>query len=89
MREWRNTPSLNRIEMEQWYLLSEDCPNCGESVEVLTDANQQSEFETFAFDGDKVRCSNKCGFETIAIVHGDELGIMDGNIEKLTIDVNS
>jgi len=70
---------------KQWTLLSYECKNCGNSLEVNTDHEQTSEFEDYVYDGDDVRCS--CGFESCMSVDEDgSAWVQDGNIEALVDD---
>lgn len=65
-----------------------DCSNCGDEVEVFTNAKQETEnenFGSFVYDGDDVRCAAECGFKSYTIVHDeDSVSIdFDGNMDKL------
>ena len=60
--------------MKKWKVLeAENCPDCGTCLEVLTDCleSEDTEFEVFFYDGDKVRCIDECGFESAMTVDED------------------
>lgn len=59
---------------KQWkYFEFEQCPKCGNDVEVLTDAPLG-----YVQDGDKVRCVDaECGFKSCTSVDDEEIWIQD------------
>lgn len=57
----------------KWKILdNEFCPDCGEELEVLS-ASPADEFGELLFlcDGEKVRCTAKCGFESKVFIYDD------------------
>jgi hypothetical protein len=60
---------------------NEDCPNCGNGVEVCTDAQQEDIFPV-AYDGDAAQC-NSCGWEGNLIVDEDGARLNGGNLDEL------
>ena len=67
---------------KQFILLSYECPNCSNNLEVNTTHEQTSEFEDYVYDGDEVRCN--CGFEScISVDEYGNAGVQDGNILDL------
>jgi len=55
-----------RIDMRPWKILDwgESCPGCGCEPEVRNDIP----IPGMVYDGDEVRCSNRCGMTGSAIV---------------------
>lgn len=71
---------------KKWKLWnSENCPNCGDGIEVLSECPEEddTEFEQYLMDGEDCRCSAECGF--LSCVSADEEGVwmQDGNIDEL------
>lgn len=62
-----------------WIDWSEDCPNCGDGVSVLTDAVQDATFPQ-AYDGDKAKC-NSCEWEGYVNVDSDDEGIGSASLK--------
>ena len=60
--------------MKEWkYFEFEQCPACGNDVEVLTSAPVG-----YVQDGDAVRCvDTKCGFKSCLSVDDEEIWIQD------------
>lgn len=63
----------------------ENCPNCGDEIEVLSECPEEedTEFEQWFGDGEECRCAAKCGF--VSCVSADENGawMQEGNIDEL------
>lgn len=59
----------------------EECPNCGGSVEVCTDAEQDNIFPV-AYDGDPAKCL-ECKWEGALIVDEDGTRLNGGNLDEL------
>ena len=59
---------------KQWkYFEFEQCPSCGNDVEVLTDTP-----EGYVQDGNEVRCVDaNCGFKSCVSVDDEEIWIQD------------
>ena len=54
--------------VKKWrYLDIEDCPNCGNALEVLTSAD-----EGYLTDGDEVRCVGQCDDKLIMYISADD-----------------
>lgn len=73
--EERNGEKENGVNnAKQWkYFEFEQCPKCGNDVEVLTDAPLGC-----VQDGDKVRCVDaECGFKSCTSVDDEEIWIQD------------
>ena len=52
---------------KEWQLMKfDDCPHCGDSLEVLTDNDKPDWY----YDGDDVRCTN-CDFKSCISVDED------------------
>lgn len=62
---------------------SEECPNCGSKLEVLSDCRKDTEFEIWVNDGDEVRCEDGCGFISAISADEGEVWVQDGNINEL------
>ena len=66
-------------------LISESCPNCGDSLIVSTDCAEEDDTELgqLVYDGDEVRCAADCGFMSCVIADENGAWVEDGNIEDL------
>ena len=53
-------------EMKKWVLWQDNCPECGNDIEIETDATE----EGCCFDGDAVRCVG-CSFKSMMTVYED------------------
>lgn len=76
---------------KEWKFFPVDCPNCGGQLEVFTDAKSEldDDVEVYVFDGDEVRCSTECGFESCIDVDDDQNAtVQDGNIDELQKETN-
>ena len=52
--------------MKQWKDWPDDCPECGDALEIETDALEEGE----CYDGDAVKCI-ACGFKSGMSVYED------------------
>lgn len=62
------------------------CPNCGNSIEVLSECPEENdtEFEVTVMDQEDVRCIAQCGFISCTDVSEEGYaGIQEGNINEL------
>jgi len=67
-----------------WINWNGDCPNCGDSVRVLTDAVQDYPYPV-AYDSDKAECVS-CKWKGNIVVGGDDdatAWLDEGNIDEL------
>lgn len=74
---------------KEWKVFASDnCPNCGNNLEVLSDCPEEkdTEFEQWFIDGEKVRCCSECGFESALSVDDGEAWIQEGNISELSAE---
>lgn len=75
---------------KKWKLFpSDNCPNCGDAVEVLSEAPEDADtdFQVNVFDGEEVRCAALCGFESCISVSEDGAAyVQEGNISELEDD---
>ena len=58
----------------KWKILNNEfCPNCGEELEVLSEcpAEEDQDYQQWLCDGEKVRCTAKCGFESKVFIYDD------------------
>lgn len=57
----------------KWKILNNEfCPNCGEELEVLSESPAEEDGELqWLYDGEKVRCTAKCGFESQVSIYDD------------------
>lgn len=73
--------------VKEWKIFAaESCPNCGDDLEVLSDKENDTEFEQFYADGEEVRCCAECGFKSSISVDDGEAWVQDGNIDELSSD---
>ena len=82
----RNKPiKFNDMKKEWKLFVAESCPNCGESLEVLSACleGDDTDFEQFFMDGDDVRCMVGCGFLSSMSADGEHAWVQDGNINEL------
>lgn len=71
---------------ESWIEWSDQCPNCGDTVQVLTSCDQDMPVPQ-AYDGDKAKCVS-CKWEGSINVDSDDEGmgrayLDDGNLEEI------
>ena len=69
-----------------WKILKcEDCPNCGDALEVFSACQEgdDTEFVQYLMDGDDVRCAAGCGFLSAISADDDDVWVQDGNINDL------
>lgn len=68
---------------KKWKIFAgEDCPNCGDNLEVLSESPEENDtdFEQWFTDGEDVRCCSECGFKSAVSVSDDgEAWVQDGN----------
>jgi hypothetical protein len=73
--------------MEKKYKIfhAEDCPNCGDQIEVLSEFPEEkdTEFEQWFMDGEYCRCVAECGFVSHISADGDNVYMQEGNIDEL------
>ena len=73
--------------MKEWKIFQGDnCPNCGDAVEVLSEIAEEddSQFETSVYDGEEVRCIGRCGFLSgIEVTEEGNAYIQEGNLIEL------
>ena len=78
------------IMEKKWKVFPGDnCPNCGDAIEVLSECAEEkdTDFETFAFDGEDVKCMANCGFESsIVVTEEGSAYVQEGNLEDLECD---
>lgn len=60
---------------------NDDCPNCGDGIEVCTDAEQDNIFPQ-AYDGDLAKC-NSCKWEGNVVCDERGARLSEGNLEQL------
>ena len=75
------------MRQKQWIdWESDQCPNCGNSVKVFTDAEQDNIYPV-AYDGDAAKCVEckwEGSFEVIEDDEGNARGrLSEGNIDEL------
>ncbi len=70
---------------KQWKHYNDNCPNCGEDLEVFSAIPKEQETDDIqVYDGENVRCAAKCGFESCIDVSEDgNATVQDGNIDEL------
>jgi hypothetical protein len=66
---------------KKWIDWSDQCPNCGDAVEICTDAEQDNIFPV-AYDGDAAKCVS-CKWEGGVMVDEGVARLDDGNLDKL------
>jgi hypothetical protein len=56
--------------MEWKRFKGESCPKCGDELEVFTacDEKNDTDFDTWYYDGDAVKCAAGCGFKSVISV---------------------
>ena len=65
---------------------NENCPNCGDGIDVLTECLEENDTltEQWFYDGDKCVCAAECGFESTMSVCEDIAWMeQEGNINEL------
>ena len=70
---------------KEWKALQHEwCPNCGDSLEVLSEYPESGDTETMQWlsDCDEVRCVS-CGFKSAVSVDEEDFFVQDGNIYDL------
>jgi hypothetical protein len=74
---------------QQWKILTlENCPNCGDELEVFSASLEKNDtnFVQCLSDGEAVRCISQCGFKSALSVDDDgEAWVQEGNINELPI----
>lgn len=70
---------------KQWKILDhENCPNCGDLLEVFSKYHESGDFDgQLVEDGEDVRCANLCGFVSSMSADEDGVWVQDGNIDEL------
>lgn len=70
---------------KEWKIFAaENCPNCGDNLEVLSESHEtnDTEFEQFFLDGEEVRCCAECGYISTISVDDGEAWVKDGKFEE-------
>jgi hypothetical protein len=57
--------------MKKYILENEKCEECGNNLELHTEAEQKSVSEFFAFDGDEAKCIECHEMHVVTVVEGE------------------
>lgn len=75
---------------KEWkMIIGENCPNCGDNLEVLSECLEKDDTDSgqWFVDGEDVKCCGDCGFESAISVVDGEVWIQDGNINELNDEI--